>query len=281
VESELSQEHLIPESIGGLLTSDFLCRSCNSTFGHEIESAAKSDPSIRLAVRNLSAEIPALAEKIEEKQPFIGASKAGQVPGYIRKGQFRVRSKRLKDGSLVQPTEDARKTIETILQKDGYSTMLIRLAISTLDDAPENERIELVPRLEVVKWRLEKIEVDLSNSALMNPLIPAKIAYEFLACHLGGAIYDNAPQMAEIRDSLRLMEQESNAFRIDRLTSNKYEPFHGICFEGNNPHSSVLIRLFSWLAFRVHFPRLAVGGPRFVYTHRLDTGNEYIHQIND
>ena len=56
-----------------------------------------------------------------------------------------------------------------------------------------------------------------------------------------------------------------------RLNASEYKPFHGICFEGNDPYTRVLIRLFGWLAFRVHFRRLAVSGPRFVYTQSLAT----------
>jgi hypothetical protein len=59
---------------------------------------------------------------------------------------------------------------------------------------------------------------------------------------------------------------------------NKYEPFHGIVFEGNDPYAKVLIRLFGWLAFRVHFLRLACSGSRFVYTHRLDEQQEHVGQ---
>jgi hypothetical protein len=71
-----------------------------------------------------------------------------------------------------------------------------------------------------------------------------------------------------------------HAIRVERLTSNQYEPFHGVCFEGNDPYAKVQIRLFGWLAFRVHFLHLAIGGERFVYTHRLDSMNEDV-SIND
>lgn len=73
---------------------------------------------------------------------------------------------------------------------------------------------------------------------------------------------------------------DSEDLMVERLSSNKYEPIHGICFEGNDPYAKVQIRLFGWLAFRVHFLHLSVGGPRYVYTHRLDTGEELIDEIH-
>ena len=60
-----------------------------------------------------------------------------------------------------------------------------------------------------------------------------------------------------------------------------YEPSHGICFEGNNPYAKVQIKLFGWLAFRVHFLHLSVGRPRFAYTHKLDTDEERVDAIDD
>lgn len=48
----------------------------------------------------------------------------------------------------------------------------------------------------------------------------------------------------------------------------------GLYFEGNDPHARVQIVLFGWLGFRVHFYRLAFGGPRLVYTHNLESNEE-------
>ena len=69
----------------------------------------------------MSGEIPDLYARIIEKQPFLGKSKAGVVPGYIRNGEFLVKSKRMSDGSLVQSTKTAKKSLETMLQRQGCS----------------------------------------------------------------------------------------------------------------------------------------------------------------
>jgi len=115
----------------------------------------------------------------------------------------------------------------------------------------------------------------------MDPLIPAKTAYEFLACHVGRAIYEDGFHLSQIRSVLKNRLMSSDVLSIERLTSNKYKPFHGIYFEGNDPYAKVQIRLFGWLAFRVHFRHLPIGGPRNVYTHQLDSGDEDIDVIND
>jgi len=267
---------LIPGALGGSLTSEFLCRSCNSRLGRALEATAKVDPSILLAAKNLASVIPALAKRLIEGHAHIGHSEPGPVPGFIRNGEFRVRARSLEGGSLIQPTDDAQRSIATILRKSGYEEALIQNAMAVIDQAPENQRVKIAPGLEFVKWTVQRIEPDLSKTQLMDPLIPAKTAFEFLACHLGSAIYDDVPQLSEVRQAFLVPAQATDAIRVERLSSNEYEPFHGICFEGNRPYAQVQVRLFGWLAFRIHFLHLAVGGPRFVYTQRLDTGKEHM-----
>ena len=110
--------------------------------------------------------------------------------------------------------------------------------------------------------------------------MPLKIAYEFLACHLGAAIYDNARQMSDLRMVLSDRIEEHSCYSVERLSAQEYKPFHGIVFEGNAPHAKVLIRLFGWLALRVHFHNLAVNGDRFIYTHLLDTNVEDVRVLS-
>lgn len=272
---------MIPDALGGKLTCDFLCRECNSKLGKDLESKAKSDPSILLAVKNLQLKIPSLASDIVESHPHISHSEPGTNKGYIKNGKYKVKSKKLEDGSLIQPTTDARNSVSKILERSGHDEEPILRAMHTFDNAPENEKIELVPGLEIVKWNIHKLELDLSSAQLMNPLIPAKIAYEFLACHLSSAIYEEVKQLSEIRDSLIKCELNPDVIQVERLTSNKYEPFHGIYFEGNDPHAKVQVRLFGWLVFRVHFLKLSVGGPRFIYTHQLDKNEEDIQIVDE
>ena len=164
--------------------------------------------------------------------------------------------------------------METVLSKSGIGEIPLAEALRKFDETPDNHKIILPPSIEVVKWSIEKIDLDLSNSRLMSPMVPLKIGFEFLACHLGTAIYDEAQQLQELRTALREMVEDDPCFEVERLNASEYKPFHGICFEGNNPYARVLVRLFGWLAFRIHFRRLSVSGPRFIYTHSLATGSE-------
>ncbi len=276
LERELCEEHLIPESLGGKLTCNFLCRPCNSNIGHSFEAKANSDPSILLAVSNLRNHIPILAKTISESHPHLGRSKSGVIEGYFKNNEFKVKSKKLKNNSLIQTTDIARKSIKKILQKSGVEKAKEESAIKKFDASPENVKLEISPGFEVIKWPLQKIELDLSKGKLMNLLIPVKTAFEFLALDIGEVIYNKSPQLQEIRDCLIKQEINDEAVKVERLSSGEYVPMHGIIVERNNPYSIVQVRLFGWLAFKVHFLKIAIEGERFVYTHKLDTGDESV-----
>jgi hypothetical protein len=57
-----------------------------------------------------------------------------------------------------------------------------------------------------------------------------------------------------------------------------YAPFHGLCFEGNDPYARIQVRLFGRLAFRIHLLHLALEAPKIVYTHDLKTGDHGFSQ---
>jgi hypothetical protein len=275
----LTEEHIIPRSLGGQLNCSFLCKSCNGNFGSKVESGAKSDPSIRLAVKHLRDQIPKIAASVENRQAVIANSLGGKIPGYVRNGTFNAHAHQALDGSLIQPTPDGRKTLQRILEKGGYDEAPILQALAQFDGTPDDERIEVAPGLEVVKWRTTSLTLDLSKGKLLNPLIPLKIAYEFIALHMGSAIYDEGAPLKTVRDTLQIQADLPPSIDVERLNAKEYQPFHGICFEGNDPHAKVLIRLFGWLAFRVHFKELSFSGPRFIYTHYLDSNNENMREL--
>ena len=279
--SDLSEEHIIPESIGGRLSIKFLCTSCNSILGRTVEKAVKSDPSIRIALENLSKKIPDLYSQLTEKQPFQGKSKAGSVPGYFLNGEFVVKSNKMADGSLRQPTKTARKSIETILRRQGCTKGQIEEALSKFDVTASNEISEIHPGIEVAKWEIEKTELSFNGTSIMNPLVPLKIAYEFIACHLGASICTPEPQWEEVRNALLTQNADNECFQVERLNVNEYKPFHGVVLERNKPYAQVQIRLFGWLTFRVHLKKIRVHAPRCAYTHFLDTNVEDFRIIDE
>lgn len=270
----LTEEHLIPQSLGGRLTADLLCKPCNDALGHRIEALAKRDPAIVLAIRNFESTHPEQAQRVADGMDLIVHSEGGTSKARRRGSDLRVKAHQLPDGSLIQPTDEARKSVQRMLQKRGIPPVPLEGALRKFDAAPPDERVEIEPGLEIVKWSVTQVRPDLSGNPV-NPLLPLKIAFEFLACHLGAAIYDSAPPLEAIRESLRSGVLD-DSIEIEFLRAERAQLLHGLLFERNDPYARVQIRLFGNLAYRVHFKKLAVGGTRFVYTHLLESNDEDI-----
>ena len=277
-DSSLTREHIIPSVLGGILTCKFLCKRCNSLLGSSVEASVKTDPSIRLAVKNLRATIPVLSHQLTEGQDYVSQGPGGTERGTIHDGEFRVSPHKNTDDSLTLPTPDARDALTNILRKRG-DAHLVAEVLRNFDAAPENEKISLAPGLHSVIWPIEHIELDLSGNEPMSPLVPLKIAYEFIALHLGTEMYDKDLEMSKLRSVIRGDQIEHDPYySIEPFMAGDYRPFHGIAFEGNHPHATLQIRFFGKLGYRVHLKQLAVGGRQLVYTHRLDS-NEDIFKL--
>ena len=264
----------MPEALGGRLQVDFLCVACNSRLGHDVDAFVKRDPAIGLAIHAFAAAHPEQGVALLEGLDVMAHSQGGVSSAKIIKGEARIRSERLADGSLIQPTRTARKSVETMLLRQGTQPGPLEEALRKFDSAPPDRPVEVAPGLVVTNWTVTKVEPDLSG-AVLDPLLPLKIAFEFLALHFGAAIYQPLPPLVAIRDSLQ-GGQLHESISITSLRANRDDPIHGILLEGNDPHARVQIRLFGRLAYRVHFRTIAVGGKRFAYTHDLATDDEAV-----
>ena len=157
-----------------------------------------------------------------------------------------------------------------MLERDGLERAPIEQALAALEEIPENERVTIAPGLDVINWIFSKIDPDLSRGITLDPLVPLKIAFEFVALCLGGAIYVRNPALAPIRSGLLMQEKlDESVVSVEFLHAPKYAPFHGIGNESSARYEIVQIRLFGRLAYRVHFRKLRIDGPQYAYTHSL------------
>ena len=181
---------------------------------------------------------------------------------------------------MIQDAGTAPGSIEKILRKKGFGEIPIKEALEQLADVPANATVSIGPDLDVSTWTTDAIELDLRRGEPLSAVFLLKIAYEFLAGHLGTAIYDDAQQVSKLRSVICKRIEEHPCYSIERLIAPDYKPFHGIGFEGNDPYAIVQIRFFGKLAYRVHLKNLAVGGDRYVYTHNLKSDEEDIRLVN-
>ena len=248
----LTEEHVIPEALGGDLKCEFLCKPCNDRFGWDVEAKARTDPAIRLAVANLRSQIPLVCEHVEDGQQYVALSGPARVRAIFREGELKPKPSRHIDGSLMLPSNDAPEHIERILRKNGHAPEFVQAALMKLAGATEGHKVELSPGVSVINWPTDKAEIDFSRGAPLNDLVAVKIAFEFLALMSGTVICSGTSELNEVRRALKCA-RESAAFSVERLLAPDYAPFHGICFEGNDPYVKIQVRLFGKLAYRVHF----------------------------
>ena len=272
-EDEITKEHLIPEYLGGKITAKFLCRECNSTLGHRVESDILQDPIIRQILDNrIAHEIPELAEKMRSGLEYIGHGEHGIVSGYIKEGTFTVKEQTLEDGSLVSVPNKSIKHLKTMSVREGRGPLLI--SENDLNNLPQDEIVEVANGLWIKNCKVDTVQPKL-RGIVIGPVVPVKIAFEFLALHCGDAIYENSPQLNSIRYQITNTKILTEGdIHVERLVAQNDRLFHGLAFEGNNPGAQVQIRLFGSLGFRVSFHYLSIQCPRIAYTHELISGKE-------
>ena len=229
-------------------------------------------------MKSLRDSIPGLAASLEEGQKFFTTGTGPSSTGFVKGGRFKVSSSKLPDGSLIQDTPLAATTVRKLLQREGLDPYEIESAVTRFIAAPDDTRVDLSPTIEVVKWSVTGLKLSL-DGPLLNPLVPAKAAYEFLALHVGTAIFQDTPPLRAIRSALTIGRLEEGDLLVERLHAPEARPFHGLVFEGNSPYAKVQVRLFGKLAFRVHFKRLSVAGVRGMYTHDLSANHESVSQL--
>lgn len=274
---QLTVEHIIPQQLGGRLTARFLCKPCNDELGHRIEAEVRADPSIRLAAEQLRGQIPDdLAEAIRDGQPYTAVGPGGRTRGSFKRGRFQIRPATQDDGSIVQPTPDARKHLRRILAKQGVAEDEIERRLAQFDEAPDNTLVDLGVGVKAVGWGIDDIEPVLEGPFLSSGAL-AKIAYEFLACHAGDLVLQESQQLKALREAI--LRESEEGIEVERLRSSKCRPLHGLAMEHPGDHATVTICMFGWLIFRVHLRQVALRPPYYIYTCELNTGEEYCAEL--
>lgn len=169
---DLTVEHIIPRQVGGRLTARFLCKLCNDQLGYRVEADVRADPSIRLAAQNLQDEIPDLAKAIREGQPYIASGPGGKIRGNVKGGKFQLDAGMRENGSVVQPTPEARKHLQRVLAKRGLGPEAIQQLVAGFDEAPDNTVVELGLDLHAIRWGIDEI-----HPVLAGPFLSSAVLY--------------------------------------------------------------------------------------------------------
>jgi len=193
-------------------------------------------------------------------------------------GEFLVNTKTEKDGSLIQPTSDAKSQIEKVLKKRGADAEVISVILKSIDNAPVNTMVNIDKTMRIIKWEIETIQPNLAGD-IIGDALPLKIAYEFLACYVGSLIYDR--NVDGIREAIMNKKSHPELYKVEHLSGDYYKPFHGIVLEQKLPYVMIQIRLFGWIAYRVSFLNLGIDNndKRVIYTLDLKQREGYLSYL--
>ena len=227
---------------------------------------------VRKLIERLVAARPDLANDLQEGLPYIGSSEQGSFRGRVKDGKFVVNEHTLDDESLITPADKSLYHVKNMARR--YDIEVFPVAADELNCLPPGASVEAAHGIQITNWDVHAVKPDLSGPQI-DPVVPAKIAFEFLALRCGDAIYENPPQLAAIRRQLLAGELSEGDIHVKRLMAENDQLLHGLVFEGNVPGGAqVQIRLFGRLAFRVQFRCLTISGCRVGYTHDLIRENE-------
>ncbi len=259
----LTDEHVIPQILGGWITIPFVCKTCNNdVFGSNVESILKENAYIVAAIDMLEIQPPDKAYKSADIN--LEFSETIIAKGKIRHdGVTKFIPTEQKDGSLVAP-EDVSKDIlrKQIDRYEKEHNVKVNFELDSFDSLPYNIVIPVYGTdICFIKRKKEKAQTTISN--LTEPIMfefPAKVAFE----HLSGFSYSFI--MNTIFDPFRewiLKNDLQNKVLLNTLLSRitnpkdlKYLPYHFIRFSIFDNDLIALVGLFGIIRFSIYLARL-------------------------
>jgi len=267
LETDFSDEHIIPESIGGRLVLDQVCADCNSTLGHDVDPEILKIPDILKALEYL--DIPHDREGIMRSYYNI----EGETPNGIRKVRatkegFEPLPQRMPDGSILTPDhraiDDLRKRVERDerLVQAGLSKAEIEAEISALILAYEkcNPGDELDwPSLGLkLKRHQEKpiIRIQSKTYPQIRRFL-AKLTYEFLFFISNGNLFSNPQVYEPLRAAIQGDAENQFPFttKLDP-PGEEYRPIHVVEVLTKRGLTDVYFVFFGRIAYLLTLPLL-------------------------
>ena len=145
-EHHITDEHVIPKSLGGFLTIPFVCKRCNNyNIGSQIESELKKNGYIVAAIDQLSLQTKAKAYREADIRMDFDQVK-NLIAKYDDKGNANYHSQTIDDGSMIAPENDAKEILRKQIERYEKSTgTKVSFNIDEYDKLPYNLAIPVYP----------------------------------------------------------------------------------------------------------------------------------------
>jgi len=260
-------EHVIPESLGGRLQAKLLCISCNSTLGSQLIGNLKQNASIRLIMEDLKNELPFLYSQLMNKATFVGKSSDGTLIRVSRTNKSqKVLPSRGTDGSIIQDTREASKSLENILTKDNIPLDEIEKFKKKFAGLEEDIPLDVSGGYTFMKRPLIRLQPELNPNVEIDDRLQTLIAFEFLALLIGNQILNT--NFDEIRQYIRY-GMLTEVIAVEQVHGKKNDTIHAIVVEPTENTTRFHVRLFRWITFLVTFKHFIYKGPDSVYVEDL------------
>lgn len=267
LKTAFSEEHIIPESIGGRLVLDQVCTYCNNVLGHDVDPEILKIPDVLKALEHL--DIPHDREGIIRSYYNI----EGETPNGTRKVRatkegFEPLPQRMPDGSILTPDsrviDDLRKRVERDerLVQAGLTKEEIEAEISALISAYEKckpgDEVDWPALGLKLKRHQEKPIIRIQSKT--RPQIRrflSKVCYEFLFFMGGRNLFLNPQVYQPLYNTIQGNNREGFPFLtpIDAPDS-EYKPVHVIEVLTKRGLTDVYFIFFGRIAYLITLPLL-------------------------
>jgi hypothetical protein len=230
--SKFNREHIIPQNIGGTLYVDnVVCKSCNSSFGSEVDNEILFFPETLSAFKELD-----LAHN-EDKIISASSNLIGQCGdltlkhGRPKQGKIYFPSQKVSDGSMLIPTNEFNEYIEKLLNRekrnlfsDLQETEIIKKLnqIQSLHSGSDVDSELKIPELGLtIKKRSAVLVPQIIPKKKLDPKrLLHKIAYEFLFFLAGREIF--CEENGELISPILSFIQDPTTQGLDYFRVNPY-----------------------------------------------------------
>jgi hypothetical protein len=273
-----SDAHVIPESVGGVLSAFCLCKRCNNEMGR-MEALLARDVSVRRRVNyQLQSRLPEkLVRRILNRlEYFADTEEFGRVIAVLdENGELQPKqSKTIKNDkhTLDQALAELDRRGADDAVKDDLRQRFV--------DAGPGEVIEVRPGYRVTR-KIDWTGVGFRDS-ISDPLVgheaPLGIAYLYLALCLGERVYDSILQ--PVRDALKqAVDGDPSKARellpLDRRMGTEIvEPLHLLRAKQSDDRVTVTLQVWRDLTWPVEFAGITLGGEQTLYVIDVEHSQE-------
>lgn len=267
--------HVIPESIGGKLSAPNLCKRCNSDMG-TAEAFLTQDVSVRLLVDQLEDRLPAdVVTSVRYRQSYFTEH---EVYGRVDAGMDKQAGLRPKESATIKDDENTLKQALAELARLGASEDRKAALREEFEQAGPGEWIDVRPG-----YRIERL-IDWSDvtfkPSLTDPIVPLHvpvgIAYLYLALCLNEAVYDEvlAPVRSALQAAMKGGTTAADAYCANRHGTRIVEPKHLLRAKADVHDVQVNVQIFRDLVWPVRFPGVSLRGEQTLYLLDVEHGTE-------